>query len=127
MKKFAVVLNWTMVAFVVLGGLLVNIRFQNPQEQAFLFGVPFSLALLSHYFHARRWISSLSLVSNALLALIILVLFFEIPTLNRNFGHYGRSYIAFGLILIPVILNIMTAMSDLRTPKTAAATANLER
>jgi hypothetical protein len=127
MRKFAVVLNWVMVAFVVLGGLLVNIRFQNPQEQAFLLGVPFALALLCHHFRAQRWLSALSLVSNALFALIILVMFFEIPTLLRDFGHYDRSYIAFGLIAIPVFLNIVTAISDLRSRKVSQAIASLER
>jgi drug/metabolite transporter superfamily protein YnfA len=127
MRKFAVVLNWVMVAFIVLGGLLVNIRFQNPQEQAFLLGVPFAAALLCHYFRARRWLLALSLVSNALFALIILVMFFEIPTLLRDFGHYGRSYVAFGLIAIPVFLNIVTAISDLRSRKVSQAIASLER
>jgi hypothetical protein len=127
MRKFAVVLNWVMVAFIVLGGLLVNIRFQNPQEQAFLLGVPFAAALLCHYFRARRWLLALSLVSNALFALIILVMFFEIPALLRDFGHYGRSYVAFGLIAIPVFLNIVTAISDLRSRKVSQAIANLER
>jgi drug/metabolite transporter superfamily protein YnfA len=127
MRKFAVVLNWVMVAFIVLGGLLVNIRFQNPQEQAFLLGVPFAAALLCHYFRAQRWLLALSLVSNALFALIILVMFFEIPTLLRDFGHYGRSYVAFGLIAIPVFLNIVTAISDLRSRKVSQAIANLER
>jgi drug/metabolite transporter superfamily protein YnfA len=127
MRKFAVVLNWVMVAFIVLGGLLVNIRFQNPQEQAFLLGVPFAAALLCHYFRAQRWLLALSLVSNALFALIILVMFFEIPTLLRDFGHYGRSYVAFGLIAIPVFLNIVTAISDLRSRKVSQAIASLER
>jgi drug/metabolite transporter superfamily protein YnfA len=124
MRKVAVVLNWVMVAFVVLGGVLVNIRFQNPQEQAFLLAVPFSFALLGHYFRARRWLSALSLVINVVFALIILVMFFEIPTLHRDFGHYGRSYAAFGLIAVPVFLNILTAISALRSRKVSEATAS---
>jgi drug/metabolite transporter superfamily protein YnfA len=127
MRKIAVVLNWVMVAFVVLGGLLVNIRFQSPQEQAFLLGVPFALALIGHYFHSQRWLSALSLVSNVFFALIILVMFFEIPTLLRDFGHYGRSYVAFGLIAIPVFLNILTAINDLRSRKVSEAMASLKR
>jgi drug/metabolite transporter superfamily protein YnfA len=127
MKKLAVALNWVMVAFVVLGGLLVNIRFQNPEEQTFFLGVPFALALLSRYFRAQRWLAALSLVTNVFLALIILVLFFEIPTLLRNFGHYGRSYLAFGLIAVPVVLNIMIVISDLRARKVSETMATLQR
>jgi hypothetical protein len=107
--------------------LLVNIRFQNPQQQAFLLGVPFAVALLCHYCRAQMWLSVLSLVSNVFSALIILVMFFEIPTLLRDFGHYGRSYVAFSLIAMPVFLNILTAISDLRSRKVSQAMASLER
>lgn len=120
MKRVSVVINWVMVAFVVLGELLVNIRFQNPDEKTFFLGIPFAFALLGHY-HPRRWLSSLSLVSNALLALIILTIFFEIPTINREFGHYGRTYVIFGLIAVPVVLNVIAAINDLRAQKNSAA------
>jgi len=123
MKRVGIVLNWVMVAFVVLGELMVNIRFQHPDEKTFFLGIPFALALLSHY-HPRRWLPSLSLVSNALLALIILTVFFEIPTINREFGHYGRTYVTFALIAVPVILNVITAINDLQAQKNSSAMAS---
>jgi len=108
------ILNWIVVAFFVVGSILVYFRFQG-NNYAILFAmIPYALGLAVYYSGPRRWLTSLSVAINMLGVVFVVCMFFMLPTLLHDYGHYGRSYVVWSLMSLPLVLNVVVALKLFR-------------